>query len=155
MILEHGKKPPIYGDTAVDTEPSVAILVSATPVNAIDLACYEWSSPMYHAAYGKMYNVVYGMRTIHRISWRYVRIPSAGNSSALWTHGKQRLHFPSSGVFHAVSSLPMSSSSLITSKSSEISNMKISAGAAFNPLLSLIPWKSSSLTDYCASLCPE
>ncbi|EYC12526.1 hypothetical protein Y032_0047g1531 [Ancylostoma ceylanicum] len=42
------KKRPICGDTAVDTEPSVAILVSATPVNDIDLACYEWSSLMYH-----------------------------------------------------------------------------------------------------------
>ncbi|EYC10665.1 hypothetical protein Y032_0054g2485 [Ancylostoma ceylanicum] len=48
---------PICGDTAVDTEPSVAILVSATPVNAINLACYEWSSLMYHIVYGIVYSV--------------------------------------------------------------------------------------------------
>ncbi|EYC27572.1 hypothetical protein Y032_0009g802 [Ancylostoma ceylanicum] len=46
------KKRHICVDTAVDTEPSVVILVSATPVNAIDLACYEWSSPIYHVVYG-------------------------------------------------------------------------------------------------------
>ncbi|EYC42690.1 hypothetical protein Y032_0521g2861 [Ancylostoma ceylanicum] len=50
--LELRKKRPIRGDTAVDTKPSVAILVSATPVNTVDLACYEWSSPMYHVVYG-------------------------------------------------------------------------------------------------------
>ncbi|EYC21026.1 hypothetical protein Y032_0020g189 [Ancylostoma ceylanicum] len=71
------------------------------------------------------------MDTIHKNSWRYARIPSAENSSALWTHGKQRLHFLSSGVFHAASSLPMSSSSLKTPKFSGISNTKISVGAAF------------------------
>ncbi|EYC09050.1 hypothetical protein Y032_0062g3323 [Ancylostoma ceylanicum] len=43
--------------TAVDTEPSNAILVSATPVNAIDLACYEWSRLMYHLVYGMLYSV--------------------------------------------------------------------------------------------------
>ncbi|EYC22679.1 hypothetical protein Y032_0016g2894 [Ancylostoma ceylanicum] len=48
--LNTEKKRPICGDTAVDTEPSVAILVAATPVNAIDLASYEWSSLMYHVA---------------------------------------------------------------------------------------------------------
>ncbi|EYC46060.1 hypothetical protein Y032_0409g935 [Ancylostoma ceylanicum] len=46
--LNTEKKRLICGDTAVDTGPSVAILVSATPVNAIDLTCYEWSSLMYH-----------------------------------------------------------------------------------------------------------
>ncbi|EYC19721.1 hypothetical protein Y032_0023g679 [Ancylostoma ceylanicum] len=40
------KKRSICGDTAVDTEPSLAILGSATPVNASDLACYEWSNLM-------------------------------------------------------------------------------------------------------------
>ncbi|EYC19722.1 hypothetical protein Y032_0023g679 [Ancylostoma ceylanicum] len=42
------KKRSICGDTAVDTEPSLAILGSATPVNASDLACYEWSNLMYY-----------------------------------------------------------------------------------------------------------
>ena len=60
---------------------------------------------------------------------------SEENSTALWTHGKQRLHFSSSGVFHAVSSLPMSSLSLKTLKFSEISNTKISVGAAFKIIL--------------------
>ncbi|EYC43838.1 hypothetical protein Y032_0479g2216 [Ancylostoma ceylanicum] len=48
--FEHRKKRPICGDTAVNAELSVAILVSATPVNAIDLACYERSRLMYHVA---------------------------------------------------------------------------------------------------------
>ncbi|EYC39053.1 hypothetical protein Y032_0679g1460 [Ancylostoma ceylanicum] len=46
--LNTEKKRPICGDTAVDTEPSVDILLSATPLYAIDSACYEWSSLMYH-----------------------------------------------------------------------------------------------------------
>ncbi|EYC13726.1 hypothetical protein Y032_0043g890 [Ancylostoma ceylanicum] len=35
----------------------MAILVSATPVNAVDLACYEWSSLMYHVVKGILYSV--------------------------------------------------------------------------------------------------
>ncbi|EYC36006.1 hypothetical protein Y032_0947g3164 [Ancylostoma ceylanicum] len=86
---------------------------------------------MYHVVYGVEYSEVYGMRTIHKILCRYARKPSAENLFTLQTHGKERLHFPSSGVFHAVSSLPMSSSSLKTLKFSEILNTKISVGVAF------------------------
>ncbi|EYB94402.1 hypothetical protein Y032_0172g371 [Ancylostoma ceylanicum] len=46
-------------------------------------------------------------------------------------HGEQFPHFPFCGVFHAVFSLPISSSSLIISKFSEISYKKISVSAAF------------------------
>ncbi|EYC38093.1 hypothetical protein Y032_0743g1988 [Ancylostoma ceylanicum] len=67
-IMPRAKKRPICGDIAVDTEPSVAILVSATPVNAVDLACYEWSSLMYHVVKGILYSVGYGMRKIHKNS---------------------------------------------------------------------------------------
>ncbi|EYC28474.1 hypothetical protein Y032_0007g3241 [Ancylostoma ceylanicum] len=54
-IFDHGREN--IADTAVDIEPSVIILVSATPVNAIDLACYECSSLMYHVVYGILYSV--------------------------------------------------------------------------------------------------
>ncbi|EYB93984.1 hypothetical protein Y032_0177g618 [Ancylostoma ceylanicum] len=76
------------------------------------------------------------MRTIHRISRRYERIPSAENSSALWTHGKQRLHSPSSGVFHAVISLPMSSSPMKTLEFSRVSNTRNSVSAAIDDAVS-------------------
>ncbi|EYB97006.1 hypothetical protein Y032_0144g2456 [Ancylostoma ceylanicum] len=109
----------------------MAILVSVAPVNAIDFVCNTCSSAVFSVVYEIVYSVESKMRTIHRISWRYARILSAENSSALWTHGKQLLHFSSSGVFHAVSSLPMRSSSLKTLKFSEIFNTKISVGAAF------------------------
>ncbi|EYC36817.1 hypothetical protein Y032_0854g2703 [Ancylostoma ceylanicum] len=38
-------------------EPGVAILLSITPVNAINSACYEWSSPMHHVVHGIVYSV--------------------------------------------------------------------------------------------------
>ncbi|EYC00958.1 hypothetical protein Y032_0111g218 [Ancylostoma ceylanicum] len=89
------------------------------------------SSAVYSVMYGMVYSVVYGMHTIHRILWRYARIHSAENWSAMWTHGKQLLHFPSSSVFHAVSSLPITSSPPKALKFTEISNTKISLSAVF------------------------
>ncbi|EYC07568.1 hypothetical protein Y032_0069g291 [Ancylostoma ceylanicum] len=126
-----GLPTPTRGDTAVDTDANVFILVSAMLVNAIDLVCDACSSAVYSMMYGVVYNLLHGMCPIHRISWRYGREPSAGNSSTLWTHGKQRLHFPPSGVFHGVSPLRRCSSFLKTSKFSEITDSEISVSAAF------------------------
>ncbi|EYB88753.1 hypothetical protein Y032_0242g3435 [Ancylostoma ceylanicum] len=36
----------------------IRLLVSTTPVDAIDSACYEWSNLMYHVVYGILYSVV-------------------------------------------------------------------------------------------------
>ncbi|EYC29227.1 hypothetical protein Y032_0006g2854 [Ancylostoma ceylanicum] len=83
----------------------MAILVSATPANAID-----------HPQ---------GFMTIRA----YTLIGKLVRAVDTW---ETALRFSSSVVFHAVSSLPMSSSSLKTLKFSEISNTKISVGATFN-----------------------
>ncbi|EYB84311.1 hypothetical protein Y032_0319g2368 [Ancylostoma ceylanicum] len=60
-------------------EPRMAILVSATPVDAIDLVCDTCSSALYSVMYGMLYSIVHGMRNIHMISMRYARIPSVEN----------------------------------------------------------------------------
>ncbi|EYC40061.1 hypothetical protein Y032_0631g866 [Ancylostoma ceylanicum] len=98
-----------YFNFFLDTDANVAILVSAAPVNAIGSVCDACSSDVYSVVHGIVHSVVDKMRTVHRISWRHARMPSAENLSALQTHGKRCLHVPSSGMFHAVPSLPMSS----------------------------------------------
>ncbi|EYC05322.1 hypothetical protein Y032_0082g1517 [Ancylostoma ceylanicum] len=89
---------------------------------------------MYSVINGVLYSVVYGIRTIHRDSWLYPRIPVAENSSTLWTPGKQRFPSPSFGVFHAVSSPPVSSSFLKTLFASGIFNTEIPVNAAFKTI---------------------